>query len=202
MDKEKLSSFVRIMGICFAIALWVVSIYFSADGFGIVSNGMEWVGYILALGITVMELIFLEEGKNHSLTLYFFGLGAYMYGVGTNVIGLLYAQGHNWGMVAHNPAVLLSPLVVGIFIEVLPEPLLEYCLTGESFLDVVGSILGGIGSGKSRKNYSDFNPSSNRRKHQQSPAGFQLPKFKGKTPDEFPGADDVEDLFGGGEGHQ
>lgn len=122
MTEKRYTQLVHLLAIGVAIILWFVSVQFSADGFNFALPRFAWMGYVLALAVTVIELVFNEEGMNHSLTLVAVGLLAYLYGVVTNIIGIWAAQGSP--DVAANPMALVFPVILGFFLEIAPEPLL------------------------------------------------------------------------------
>ena len=101
--------------------------------------------YILAFGVTVIELVFNNDGKKHTLTLFAAGVGAYLYGVYTNIVGFWLAQGSP--PLGDDPLValgrLLLPVGFGLFIEIVPEPLFLWGI-GKDGGDVLGHIFGGM----------------------------------------------------------
>ncbi len=145
MNETRYSQLVRLLAVAVAILLWVMSIVFSADGFEFVMPHYRWMGYVLALSVTVLELVFLEEGLKHSLTIVAVGLLAYLYGIVTNVIGIWIAQASPDPTV--NPMVLLFPAMLGFVLEITPLPLILWGLMGSSMRDVLGHLFGS-GGGK------------------------------------------------------
>lgn len=140
MTEEKYQQMIRLLAIVTAVALWIISAIFSVDGFAFVVPKYAWMGYVLALVITSMELIFAEKGGAHTLTIVLASLGSYLYDIGTNVIGIYAAQGA--GDLRQNPLLILFPLLLGIFLAIVPEPLLLYGLLGKSTRDVLLHLLG------------------------------------------------------------
>ena len=122
MTEKRYEQLIHLLAIGIAVVLWFVSVQFSVDGFNFALPKFAWVGYVLAIAVTVIELVFNEEGMNHSLTLVAVGLLAYFYGVITNIIGIWSAQGSP--DLAANPIALIFPIVLGFFLEIAPEPLL------------------------------------------------------------------------------
>lgn len=149
MNERRYSQLIRLAAVVVAIALWVVSVQFSVDGFNFVLPKYRWVGYLLAFAVTIIEVVFNEEGMRHSLTLVAVGLLTYAYGVVTNVIGVWAAQGAPDPTDA--PWVMLFPLMVGFFLEVSPEPLLMWGLVGTGVRDLLGQLIAGRGEREERE---------------------------------------------------
>ncbi len=138
MTETRYAQLVRIMAVAVAGMLWFMSILFSADGFAFIMPHYKWMGYALGIAITVLELVFAEEGMKHSLTLAAVGLLAYIYGVTTNIVGIWAAQGSPDFM--QNPAQLIFPLLLGLVLEITPEPLFIWGLMGTGVRDVLGHL--------------------------------------------------------------
>lgn len=139
MTEKRYEQLIHLLAMGVALVLWFVSVQFSADGFKFVLPKFAWVGYVLAISVTIIELVFNEEGMNHSLTLVAVGLLSYAYGVVTNIIGIWAAQGSP--DVASNPVGLLFPILLGFFLEVAPEPLLLWGLMGTGARDFLAHLL-------------------------------------------------------------
>lgn len=139
MNEKRYAQMVRLGAVVIAILLWFVSVQFSVDGFNFVLPRYRWVGYLLAIAVTVIEIVFNEEGMRHSLTIVAVGLVSYAYGVSTNVLGIWVAQGSP--EVSENPIALVFPIVVGFFLEVAPEPLMMWGLVGTGVRDVLGHLV-------------------------------------------------------------
>ncbi len=141
MNEKRYEQLIHLMAVGVAVVLWFVSVQFSVDGFDFVLPRYRWMGYVLALCVTVIELVFNEEGLNHSLTVVAIGLLSYLYGVATNVIGIWVAQGSP--DIAANPFVLMFPFVLGFFVEVAPPVLFVWGLIGTGARDFLGHIFAG-----------------------------------------------------------
>lgn len=146
MNEKRYGQLIHLLAVAVAILLWFISVQFSVDGFNFVLPKYKWMGYLLALSITVIELVFNEEGLQHSLTVTAIGLLSYLYGIVTNIIGIWAAQGGP--NASENPLVLLFPVVLGFFLEVAPEPLLIWGLLGTGMRDLLGHLFGSTGRGK------------------------------------------------------
>lgn len=139
MNEKRYEQLIRLLAIGVAIVLWLVSVQFSADGFKFALPRYAWVGYVLAIAVTVIELVFNEEGMSHSLTLVAVGLLSYAYGVVTNILGIWAAQGSP--DIGANPLAILFPALLGFFLEIAPEPLLLWGLMGTGARDFLAHLL-------------------------------------------------------------
>ncbi len=143
MTEQRYAQLVRLMAVVVAALLWLMSIQFSAGGFNFVMPHYIWMGYALGIAVTVLELVFAEEGMKHSLTLAAVGLLAYAYGIFTNVVGIWAAQGSP--DISNNPASLIFPVLLGFVLEITPEPLLLWGLLGSGVRDVLGHLFAPTG---------------------------------------------------------
>lgn len=140
MNERRYTQLIRLTAILVALLLWFMSVQFSVDGFNFVLPKYQWMGYLLALAVTALELVFNEEGMRHSLTLVTVGLLSYLYGIITNVIGVWVAQGSPDPL--NNPLAIVFPALLGFFLEVSPEPLLVWGLIGSGVRDVLAHLMG------------------------------------------------------------
>src|SRR5512135_2402321 len=113
--EKRYEQLIHLLAAGVAILLWFMSVQFSVDGFSFILPRYQWMGYLLALSVTVIELVFNEEGMGHSLTVVAVGLVSYLYGIATNIIGIWAAQGSP--NVAGNPIAMVFPIVLGFFLE-------------------------------------------------------------------------------------
>ncbi len=143
MREKRYEQMIHLLACGVAVLLWFISVQFSVDGFGFILPKYKWMGYLLALSITVIELVFNEEGMQHSLTVVAIGILSYLYGIVTNVLGIWQAQGG--GDAGQNPLILLFPVVLGFFLEVAPEPLFIWGLLGTGMRDLLGHLFGTTG---------------------------------------------------------
>ncbi len=139
MNEKRYEQLIHLLAMGVAIVLWFISVQFSADGFKFALPSYAWIGYVLALSVTVIELVFNEEGMNHSLTLVAVGLLSYGYGIVTNILGIWAAQGSP--DLASNPVGIVFPAVLGFFLEIAPEPLLLWGLMGTGARDFLSQLL-------------------------------------------------------------
>lgn len=120
-------------GIFLAVMLWIISMRFSVDGFKISVQDDAWIGWILGFMVTYLQIMFNRGAPNK--TLHMAGVIAYIYGMTTNLIGILELRGGalaTWEALSVNP--LSGLLQIGVVltlaaaVEVIPEHLMIYCI--------------------------------------------------------------------------
>ena len=124
-----------------ALICWVLSVYFSYLGFGVNNTQLLWIGWIMALVVTIVELAFNTPMHKLPLTLAVIGIICYIYGIYTNITGF-------WSL--QNPGVpfvwfqmqSLMPIIIGFVMEVLPEPLFMWGMDIKVGGDLMGNIAG------------------------------------------------------------
>jgi hypothetical protein len=144
MNAVRYKQLLRLLAFLSATSLWGASVFFSHDGFAIQIPEYGWMGWVFALIVTALQIIWNSEGFEHNLTILAGGLIAYLYGIGTNVIGIFLAQGKTMDIVSDNPFALIFPLILGFIIEVLPEPLLVWALVGRGGNDLLSNLFSGV----------------------------------------------------------
>ena len=139
MNNDKYIGFKRLAAFVAAIGLWAVSMYFSYKGFEFDSSEILWFGVVLALVVTVVELVFNTKIGKLNPTLLGAGILCYAYGVYTNIVGFYALQhgvpekfwlGSNW----------FIPVFSGVIAEVLPEALFAWAMKAASEGDLIGNI--------------------------------------------------------------
>jgi hypothetical protein len=126
----------RILAFITGVSLWLVSIVFSYNGFGISNSDVAWAGAVLAFAVTVLELIFNTNTLNGLLNnnnvefgewiLVIGGALAYVYDVWTNILGFYVMQG--------KPAPdtitisFIVPFLFGCLVAILPEPMFVWAM--------------------------------------------------------------------------
>lgn len=135
MSEFQFAKYLKRIVIVFALGAWGLSIYFSADGFNFNAPGFFLVGVFLGLLVTVFEVVLNQGVKN--LTLRAVGVLAYLWGWGTNAVGIWLAQGSP--DIGENYSRLLIPIVLGAILELAPEPLLLWALNIEGH-DLLGTL--------------------------------------------------------------
>lgn len=124
----------------FAIGGWILSIYFSANGFGFTAGGLYVVaGYFLGCLVTVFEVVLNNAGTKLPKTLSWICILAYIFGIGTNCLGIW--QGRGGGTA---PFDIALAIVLGIILEVYPEPLYLFAIGARSpdLIDTISTLLG------------------------------------------------------------
>jgi hypothetical protein len=141
LNERRYTQLIRLTAILVALVLWFISLQFSVDGFNFIVPKYQWMGYLLAVSVTILELVFNEAGMKHSLTLIAVGIVSYLYGIATNITGVWVAQGSP--DLTGNPFAILFPALLGFFLEVAPEPLLVWGLVGSGVRDLLTHLVSG-----------------------------------------------------------
>lgn len=149
MNIEVYRKLVRIAAGMMAVMFWGLSVYFSQGGFGVAMPEMAWIGWVLALGVTVIEIVWNIDGFGHNLTLMIIGLAAYAYGVWSNIIGIMAVQGVNINeMDAGWLIKIIFPVLLGIALEIAPEPLLLWSFVGAHQEDLLSNVFNRVGEAR------------------------------------------------------
>lgn len=139
MKEQRWNTIKRILAVLMAIFFWGLSIIFSQKGFGISLPTWAWAGWVLAMGVTILELI-LNSGTRMNPTIYIAGIIAYMYGIGTNVYGIVMARTGMDGIMVWD---WVLAVIVGLLLEVVPEPVFLYGI-GIDVGDLITTLLSGV----------------------------------------------------------
>lgn len=138
-DKVKnWNGIVRLAAMLTAIMVWWVGITFSVDGFAFQLPQYRWAGYVLGIAVTVIELVFVEEGMRHGISLLLFSLLAFAYDVITNILGVWVAQGQKEMGTNFATAFVIA---LALILALLPEPLFTWGLLGESGHDALTKLM-------------------------------------------------------------
>lgn len=132
--------------VCIAIFAWYLSISFSKDGFSLKAPNMAWIGWVLGMIITAVELAFNDRTQKQTLTITLIGMICYGYGVWTNVTGFWSVQNPGVPFVPFDQASILA-WFVGLILEILPEPLFMFAIGRAQEADPFGA-LADVTSGK------------------------------------------------------
>lgn len=120
MNEKSYDKVIKWLGIVFAAVTLLISIFFSSWGFAFDMNNYSWAILVsLALGATI-TVIELNGQKSDRVDPVFrvIWLLSYAYGTYTNVVGLSQIRG---GAFEWHDYIL--PILVGLFIEIVPEKL-------------------------------------------------------------------------------
>lgn len=118
------NALIRIAAFFAAISGMYISAQFSVDGFSITVPDREWVGWGLAIILIVVQSAWQKFGDN--LTIFALAMICYVYGIVTNVLGIM---GNRGGV--QNIVDFIIPVVFGILLEVFPEPFLAWSISGD-----------------------------------------------------------------------
>jgi hypothetical protein len=167
----------RILAALAAIGVWGVSVTFSMDGFAFLMENQKYstIGLVLALTVTVVELVWSHDKNQSGLGLAAIGLACYAYGIITNVIGVNQARGtEGWQPFS---------IALGLFLEIAPEPLFVWAVYGPnsegSFFDnLLGKGSKALSVTPQKQDQSHNRPQPQPQKQQQRPP-FQMGKPSG-----------------------
>lgn len=147
MNPKTYMQVLRLLTTGTAIGLWAVSVNFSVEGFDFEVPDMRWMGIVLAFAVTILQLVWSKLGATANMTLMVGGLLAYCFGIWTNVIGIIQAQ--NLQAETGSPVRYAFPILLAVILEIMPEPMFVWGLTGLSEFggDFLSNLFGGGGSG-------------------------------------------------------
>jgi hypothetical protein len=137
-----------------AFVLWYFSIVYSTGGFGYEAGSAHaWMGTGIAIfGVTTLEILFNNGHHRGNQTLTLLCGAAYVYGVGSNVVGIW----SDWGAPGREDPKFLTTIIgavaLGLILEIAPELLLNVGLGAEvddrDFVSQLGQLFGpGTGGG-------------------------------------------------------
>lgn len=159
-SSDKYTGLKKLLAIVAAAGLWGVSMYFSYKGFEFESTNILWFGLVLALVVTVVELVFNTKIRQLNPTLLVAGVICYVYGIYTNITGFYFLQhgelvgfftGTNW----------LIPSFAGVIAEVLPEALFAWGLGAGNNGDFIGNLGEMLDNKKQNERTQNTNNTSN-----------------------------------------
>lgn len=143
-DKEVLYNLLKRVVVLLG-GLWVAwwSANFSVDGFGFSVPRFREAGWAFAVAIFGIELVANKEGFKNHLTLTVLAIGAYTYGILTNVVGVWTAQGSP-DIARSNGLALVAPAAIGTLSEIMPEVMIAYAILGTTngVPDILAHIFG------------------------------------------------------------
>lgn len=118
------NALIRVAAFLAALSGMYISAQFSVDGFSITVPDREWVGWGLAIILIVIQSAWQKFGDN--LTIFVLAMICYIYGITTNVIGIMGNRGGTQNIVD-----FIIPVVFGVLLEVFPEPFLAWSISGD-----------------------------------------------------------------------
>lgn len=129
---DRWNNFKRLMLLVCSILMWIVSIVFSYMGFKS-DVATDWYfgifAIILSISITALELYLNSQTFDFDnvdfglVVLWIGGLGAYAYGIWTNIIGVSVMMLGTGDLSTVRWSVQIVPILVGLLLEILPEPM-------------------------------------------------------------------------------
>lgn len=127
-----------------------ISAQFSVDGFKFSVDDRTWIGWGMAAILIIIQSVWQKFGNN--VTLFVMAMVCYGYGIVTNVVGMI----ANRGGYNDNPMSLVVPIIFGILLEVFPEPVMAWSISGDITSDPLKKLLDRIGTGveQGTKKYS------------------------------------------------
>lgn len=159
-QETQLTSLLRRFSIWIGLAILIISIYLSYDGFdGSVSGSNQYsttakvIGFVFAVAVCALQFIFSTDYRGLNKTLRFVGLFSYVYSIYTNKLGAVNLLG-----MAEEMA-----WATAIFADIVAEPLIAWGL-GEA---VVGDFIGNLS--KSMFGTSQRNGETNGEAHRETP---------------------------------
>lgn len=133
-NKNTYDSVLKFLAVISAIVMMYISAQFSVDGFSFQSPDKVVIGWMLAIILIIVEMIFNnsvssvedtedKQEKRRITILFVAGLVAYAYGIATNISGILHS-----GKLPDSPFDYIVPVALGLFLEIVPEPLMVWAL--------------------------------------------------------------------------
>ena len=167
----------RGIGFIAAVGGIIISIEFSAQGLAFETRGKYAVlGYFLAFFVTALQIALNRKSTHASYALVLSGIGAYLYSISTNIMGMIALRGYDnlraaWTV---EPELVIIAFAFGLAIDVAPEPLLFWSITGiADGQDIVGHLVKLL---PTRKEKHDAEQQSQRgQKHQEQGQRRQEP---------------------------
>lgn len=168
MNNSNMKQVLKRIALYTGFAGLAISIYFSYDGFDQSVNGANEgyttlamvIGFTLAIIVSVVQFIFGTSYDELNWTLIAAGVGAYVYSVYTNYLGIKHVLGADDFMAWAS----------ALFLDVYPEPAIAWAL-GES---LVGDLFGNLG----KAIFGDKN--GNKEKNRFQPYQQQFPSVQSK----------------------
>lgn len=173
----------RKLAIIVGIGLLGVSIFWSQDGFNFDLSGTSgygnlatFIGWFLALSVTVVQFVFSTSYKELNASLKFFGILAYIYSIYTNYWGILNFQGWTQGQ----PQFQFGGAMLAFVMDGVPEPLIAWGLYESLSGDFIGNLLKVFAQtpqrGQQQQNYQSQSTQSHQTRRQEIPREQQIPR--------------------------
>lgn len=128
IEEDLLNRIAKAMGAIMAIVIFGLSITWSANGFGDLAPEWVWAGWILAIFVNVLELIWNEGGARNNMTMTMSCAFAYLYSIITNFIGILAMMNIAMGSIQNNFLSAVLAGILAVLVDVTPEPMIVWAL--------------------------------------------------------------------------
>lgn len=165
-------------------AFLIISVYFSYDGFDQqVTGGNEGygtlakvIGFLLAVGFSVIQFILNSRYDQLNLTLKVMGFATYIYSIWTNFLGIQ----HILGMAPQ------MAFAVAVTLDIVPEPMIAWSFGDAAKGDLLGNVsrwILGTSAPKRQGNQQSHQSQKHQQqqgkpKHQQNRPAFQAVDFR------------------------
>lgn len=123
------------------LAVLIVSMQFSQNGFGFKDQNIFYVGWVLAIAVTVVQFVFNSKVKNLNWTITVLGIMAYVYSIWTNIIGFYKYQGKILTFETLLSFDAILPVFASAFMDIFPETILAWAFNVSSDGDLIGNII-------------------------------------------------------------
>ena len=151
------------------IAVLVVSMQFSQNGFGFKEESIALAGWVLAIAVTVAQFVFNSRVRNLNWTITFLGIVAYVYSIWTNLIGFYNYQGKTLTLETLLDFSALLPVFASAFMDIFPEAILSWAFNSAGEGDLIGNVVAVANDPNSifSKNQNNSNNNGNQNRSQQ-----------------------------------
>lgn len=130
----------RKLAVVIGIGILMVSMFWSQDGFNFDLAGDSggtslaiFIGWFLAVSVTIIQFVFSTNFKDLNASLIFFGIIAYAYSIYTNYLGVTHFQGDS-----ANP---YGAWILALVLDGVPEPLIAWGLYESLQGDWIGNLI-------------------------------------------------------------
>ena len=152
------------------IAVLIVSMQFSQNGFGFKEKNIALAGWVLAIAVTVAQFVFNSRVRNLNWTITFLGIVAYVYSIWTNLIGFYNYQGKTLTLDTLLDVSAFLPVFASAFMDIFPEAILSWAFNSSGEGDLIGNVIAVTNDPNSifSKNQNNSNNNGQNRNQQQN----------------------------------
>lgn len=152
------------------IAVLVVSMKFSQNGFGFRGEDIASAGWVLAIAVTVAQFVFNSRVRNLNWTITVLGIMAYIYSIWTNIVGFYAYQGKIATVDTLMAFDAILPVFASAFMDIFPETILSWAFNSSGEGDLIGNVVAVAKDPNSifskNQNSSNNNSQQNRNQYQ------------------------------------